>query len=123
MKRDMGGAAAILHAFCAVVRLGVPDIDLTAILCLAENAVGMLARLVLRPPSLFQSQVDLRDLKSSRQSPGRLVSFFFGGGGKNDAHSRPGIAMAAGPKSARPDDIHVLYSGKTVEINNTDAGL
>jgi probable aminopeptidase NPEPL1 len=33
------------------------------------------------------------------------------------------IVMVAGPKSARPDDIHVLYSGKTVEINNTDAGL
>jgi len=23
--------------------------------------------------------------------------------------------------STRPDDIHTLYSGKTVEINNTDA--
>lgn len=24
-------------------------------------------------------------------------------------------------KATRPDDIHTLYSGKTVEINNTDA--
>ena len=24
-------------------------------------------------------------------------------------------------RSTRPDDIHTLYSGKTVEINNTDA--
>ncbi|XP_045192143.2 probable aminopeptidase NPEPL1 isoform X2 [Mercenaria mercenaria] len=28
---------------------------------------------------------------------------------------------AVGPKSLRPDDIITLYSGKTVEINNTDA--
>lgn len=41
MKRDMGGAAAILQAFCTMVKLGVTDVDLTAILCLAENAVGM----------------------------------------------------------------------------------
>uniref|UniRef100_A0A7N8XDR6 Aminopeptidase like 1 n=1 Tax=Mastacembelus armatus TaxID=205130 RepID=A0A7N8XDR6_9TELE len=28
---------------------------------------------------------------------------------------------AVGPMATRPDDIHTLYSGKTVEINNTDA--
>lgn len=28
---------------------------------------------------------------------------------------------SVGPHATRPDDIHVLYSGKTVEINNTDA--
>ena len=28
---------------------------------------------------------------------------------------------AVGPKATRPDDIHTFYSGKTVEINNTDA--
>ncbi len=28
---------------------------------------------------------------------------------------------AVGPKATRPDDIHRLYSGRTVEINNTDA--
>jgi len=28
---------------------------------------------------------------------------------------------AVGPTATRPDDIHTLYSGKTVEINNTDA--
>jgi len=28
---------------------------------------------------------------------------------------------SVGPNSTRPDDIHTLYSGKTVEINNTDA--
>lgn len=28
---------------------------------------------------------------------------------------------AVGPSATRPDDIHVMYSGKSVEINNTDA--
>ena len=28
---------------------------------------------------------------------------------------------SVGPNATRPDDIHTLYSGKTVEINNTDA--
>ena len=28
---------------------------------------------------------------------------------------------SVGPLSTRPDDIHTLYSGRTVEINNTDA--
>ena len=28
---------------------------------------------------------------------------------------------AVGPKATRPDDVHTFYSGKTVEINNTDA--
>ncbi|KAL4655753.1 putative aminopeptidase NPEPL1 isoform X1 [Arapaima gigas] len=64
MKRDCGGAAAILGAFKATIKQGFKD-NLHAVFCLAENAIG--------------------------------------------------------PKATRPDDIHTLYSGKTVEINNTDA--
>ncbi|XP_066521145.1 probable aminopeptidase NPEPL1 [Hoplias malabaricus] len=64
MKRDCGGAAAILGAFKVAVKQGFKD-NLHAVFCLAENAVG--------------------------------------------------------PAATRPDDIHTLYSGKTVEINNTDA--
>lgn len=64
MKRDCGGAAAILGAFYAIVKQGFKQ-NLHAVFCLAENAVG--------------------------------------------------------PKATRPDDIHTLYSGRTVEINNTDA--
>ncbi|MBN3298157.1 putative aminopeptidase NPEPL1 [Amia ocellicauda] len=64
MKRDCGGAAAILGGFRAAVKQGFKD-NLHAVFCLAENAVG--------------------------------------------------------PSATRPDDIHTLYSGKTVEINNTDA--
>ncbi|KAG7338321.1 leucyl aminopeptidase [Nitzschia inconspicua] len=69
MKRDMGGAAAILSAFGAFVRSAPyqPAVKrpVHAVLCLAENAVA------------------------------------------NDA--------------LRADDIITMYSGKTVEINNTDA--
>jgi probable aminopeptidase NPEPL1 len=64
MKTDMAGAAAVLAAFGAAVRLGFKD-KLVAALCVAENAVG----------------------------PGAL----------------------------RPDDIITQFSGRTVEINNTDA--
>ncbi|XP_058859446.1 probable aminopeptidase NPEPL1 [Acipenser ruthenus] len=64
MKRDCGGAAAVLGAFKAAIKQGFKD-NLHAVFCLAENAVG--------------------------------------------------------PNATRPDDIHLLYSGKTVEINNTDA--
>lgn len=64
MKGDMGGAAAVLGAFRAAA-LGGASYELTAVLCLAENAVG--------------------------------------------------------PESTRPDDILRMRSGKTVEINNTDA--
>ena len=64
MKRDMGGAAAVLAAFEAAVRGGFPE-RLHAVLCLAENAIG--------------------------------------------------------PEAVRNDDILTMYSGKTIEVNNTDA--
>lgn len=64
MKRDCGGAAAVLGAFKTAVKLGFKE-TLHAVFCLADNAVG--------------------------------------------------------PLSQRPDDIVHMYSGRTVEINNTDA--
>ena len=64
MKTDMAGAAAVLAAFGAAVKLGVSH-PLTAVLCVAENAVG--------------------------------------------------------PNAMRPDDIITLFSGRSVEVNNTDA--
>lgn len=64
MKTDMGGAAAVLAAFEAAVRMRVHR-RLTAILCIAENAVG--------------------------------------------------------PDALRPDDVITMFSGRTVEVNNTDA--
>lgn len=64
MKGDMAGAAAVLCAFEAAVRLNVPW-RIVAVLCLAENSVG--------------------------------------------------------PDATRPDDILFMKSGRTVEVNNTDA--
>ncbi|MCA8966478.1 MAG: leucyl aminopeptidase family protein, partial [Planctomycetes bacterium] len=64
MKADMGGAAAVLGAFAALVRHGVPG-RLSLLLCMAENAIG--------------------------------------------------------PAAYKPDDVLTMHSGKTVEINNTDA--
>jgi probable aminopeptidase NPEPL1 len=64
MKHDMGGAAGMLGAFYAAIRLGVKK-RLRLVLCLAENSIG--------------------------------------------------------PRAVRNDDILTLYSGKTVEINNSDA--
>ena len=64
MKMDMGGSAGVLGAFEAAARCGLHE-DLTAILCLAENAIG--------------------------------------------------------PDAFRNDDVLTMYSGKTVEVNNTDA--
>jgi probable aminopeptidase NPEPL1 len=64
MKMDMAGSAAVLAAFEAAVSLDCTK-RLTAILCVAENAIG--------------------------------------------------------PNAIRPDDLVQMFSGKTVEINNTDA--
>ncbi|KAI8822492.1 cytosol aminopeptidase family, catalytic domain-containing protein [Fimicolochytrium jonesii] len=64
MKDDMGGSAACLGAFITAAKENYGGV-FTAVLCLAENAIG--------------------------------------------------------PKAQRPDDIIILKSGKSVEINNTDA--
>lgn len=64
MKSDMGGAATMLGAFRVLAEVGLP-MQISLLLCLAENAIG--------------------------------------------------------PASYKPDDIITLHSGKTVEINNTDA--
>mmetsp|Transcript_40128 Transcript_40128/g.78661 ORF Transcript_40128/g.78661 Transcript_40128/m.78661 type:complete len:505 (-) Transcript_40128:233-1747(-) len=64
MKRDMGGAAAVLAGFQAAVKIGTSK-KLRGVLCLAENSVS--------------------------------------------------------PEAYRPDDIIHMLSGKTVEVNNTDA--
>ena len=50
MKRDMGGSAAILGAFRALVKSGF-EYPLACILCLAENAVGPAAT---RPDDILE---------------------------------------------------------------------
>ncbi|KAK0404736.1 hypothetical protein QR680_017602 [Steinernema hermaphroditum] len=64
MKRDMGGAAGVLAAFCTLVQSGFKE-NLHCLLCIAENNIS--------------------------------------------------------PVANKPDDIITMLSGKTVEINNTDA--
>ena len=44
------------------------------------------------------------------------------GGFKQNLHALFCLAEnAVSDRATRPDDIHTLYSGRTVEINNTDA--
>lgn len=64
MKHDMGGAAAVFTGFLSLALMNAP-LQLSCVMCLADNAVG--------------------------------------------------------PKSQRNDDILLLKSGLTIEINNTDA--
>uniref|UniRef100_A0A183CAC4 CYTOSOL_AP domain-containing protein n=1 Tax=Globodera pallida TaxID=36090 RepID=A0A183CAC4_GLOPA len=64
MKVDMGGAAAMLTAFCSLVKANFKQ-NLHCLLCIAENCVSA--------------------------------------------------------KATRPDDVITMLSGKTVEVNNTDA--
>jgi probable aminopeptidase NPEPL1 len=65
MKIDMGGAAAVLGAFCTLIKSGALTKGLHCLLCIAENQIS--------------------------------------------------------PEATRPDDILKMLSGKTVEVNNTDA--
>ena len=64
MKVDMGGGAAVLAAFCSLIKAGFKE-EIHCLLCIAENNIS--------------------------------------------------------PDANKPDDIITLLSGKTVEINNTDA--
>lgn len=82
MKRDCGGAAGILGAFYAAVKL---------------------VRCVFPRPGPVATNLALQGFSQ------RLHAVFC-------------LAEnAVGPHATRPDDIHTLYSKKTVEINNTDA--
>ena len=85
MKRDCGGAAAILGAFRLAVLAGFKE-NLHAVFCLAENSVGPVRNLNIRHQNIFYIET-----------------------------------MQYLQLATRPDDIHTLYSGQTVEINNTDA--
>ncbi|KAG7232727.1 hypothetical protein INR49_008182 [Caranx melampygus] len=53
MKRDCGGAAAILGAFRATIKQGFKD-NLHAVFCLAENAVGTSADPMTSTPSTLE---------------------------------------------------------------------
>uniref|UniRef100_A0A9L0R686 Aminopeptidase like 1 n=1 Tax=Equus caballus TaxID=9796 RepID=A0A9L0R686_HORSE len=56
------------------------------------------------------------------QEPRKVLDLIELFGFKDNLHAVFCLAEnSVGPNATRPDDIHLLYSGKTVEINNTDA--
>lgn len=69
MKRDMGGASAILNAFVATSKLGFTE-NLYAILCLAENSIASNAT---RPDDVFLSYSGLSIEVNNTDAEGRLV--------------------------------------------------
>ncbi|RMB95860.1 hypothetical protein DUI87_27974 [Hirundo rustica rustica] len=102
MKRDCGGAAAILGAFKATVK--------------------QTSEYELIQQAQISSATDFYQVIKSETGPGFPPEFDVVQGFKDNLHAVFCLAEnAVGPRATRPDDIHVLYSGKTVEINNTDA--
>ena len=69
MKGDMGGAAAVLGAMCAIGRLKV-DVDVVGILCIAEN---MLSSNAMRPGDVVRSASGKTIEVVSTDAEGRMV--------------------------------------------------
>ncbi|MGI8607748.1 MAG: leucyl aminopeptidase family protein [Candidatus Dormibacteria bacterium] len=69
MKGDMGGAAAVLGAMCAIGRLKV-DADVVGILCIAEN---MLSSTAMRPGDVVRSGSGITIEVISTDAEGRMV--------------------------------------------------
>ena len=138
MKSDMGGSAAMLAAFQAAVLAGVNH-PLHLVMCIAENAIGAgaVSPSLSLPPSPSSLPLLSRSLSLSLSlslplpllslfslSPSLflslslpLLSLF----SHALSPSPPLIGEARGEAQVRPDDVITLHSGKTVEINNTDA--
>lgn len=69
MRCDMGGAAAVLGAMCNIASLKIP-LQVTAILCLAENRPGMHAVL---PGDIFTAKNGKTIMVENTDAEGRLV--------------------------------------------------
>ncbi|HEV1997880.1 MAG TPA: leucyl aminopeptidase [Candidatus Dormibacteraeota bacterium] len=69
MKGDMGGAAAVLGAMCAIGRLKLP-VDVVGILCIAEN---MLSSKAMRPGDVVRSGSGTTIEVISTDAEGRMV--------------------------------------------------
>lgn len=69
MKADMGGAAAVLGAFCALVRGGAPC-KVSAVLCLAENAIGPAA---VKPDDVIEMHSGYHVEINNTDAEGRLL--------------------------------------------------
>lgn len=71
------------------------------------------------PPSMYGMKMDMG---GSAAVLGAFATAVMTGGLTKPLHALLCLAEnAVGPLSTRPDDIHTMLSGKTVEINNTDA--
>ena len=69
MKTDMGGAAAVLGAFRALVKGGAPC-KVSAVICLAENAIGPAA---YKPDDVIQMHSGYHVEINNTDAEGRLV--------------------------------------------------
>jgi len=69
MKMDMGGAAAALAGMCAIASLGLP-IQVTAVLCIAENRPSGRAQL---PGDIFTAKNGKTVMVDNTDAEGRLV--------------------------------------------------
>ena len=69
MKMDMGGAAAVLGAFCALVKGGAPC-TVSAVICLAENAIGPAA---FKPDDVIHMHSGLAVEINNTDAEGRLL--------------------------------------------------
>ncbi|MEM1450186.1 MAG: leucyl aminopeptidase family protein [Planctomycetota bacterium] len=69
MKADMGGAAAVLGAFNALVRSGLPC-KVSAIICLAENAIGPAA---VKPDDVIRMHSGFSVEINNTDAEGRLL--------------------------------------------------
>ncbi len=69
MKADMGGAAAVLGAFCSLVKGGAPC-KVSAVICLAENAIGPAA---VKPDDVIRMHSGMTVEINNTDAEGRLV--------------------------------------------------
>lgn len=69
MKMDMGGAAAVLGAFCALIKGGAPC-TVSAVICLAENAIGPAA---YKPDDVVRMHSGLDVEINNTDAEGRLL--------------------------------------------------
>lgn len=69
MKADMGGAAAVLGAFAALVKGGAPC-KVSAVICLAENAIGPAA---YKPDDVIEMHSGYRVEINNTDAEGRLL--------------------------------------------------
>ncbi|KAI6244135.1 CYTOSOL-AP domain-containing protein [Aphelenchoides fujianensis] len=103
MKVDMGGAAALLGAFCTLVKSGFQQ-DLHCLLCIAENAVVRVRQIPLVHPRQQRTEIEQEAIKAGKKS-GDLV---------HPLPYAPELHFASNLKSAVADMKNTNLSGRAV---------